>query len=148
MAQGRTPRKGTRAWEEITTDNGTVLVNAAANMEAAFNSGWYSYTTKRSHTLDAPEYEEQEPGSRCVVKFGRTYNTNMPSISVRFIKVAVPLHAPGEANVASTNEYSRIYAVRRYLWFFEGLEDEAFIRKYYEGKSLGGSPIKRKMVAY
>lgn len=153
MAQGhskkREPlRKGARRWEEVKNENGTFLVNEAANMEAAFTSGWYVYTTKSKHTLDAPEYEDQAIGSRCVVKFSRTFNTNMPSIMVRFIKVESPVHPPDEPNVTSTNEYSRIYHVRRYLWFFDDLEDEQLIRKYYEGYSLGGKPIKRKMVAY
>jgi hypothetical protein len=128
-----------------------VIVDEAASMEASFTGGWHIYTCRSQHLLDARYYEPVEPGGRCYVKFFTHFNTNSPGIWVRFLKVDVPKALPlsNEIGVETeTTEYTRIYSPRRYLWFFEGLEDEKRIRKMYEGVTGGGRIIKRKMVAY
>lgn len=149
MAQSRKDKRASqRPWEEVKTETGAFLLLGAPSMESAFTNGWYAYKAKSRHTLDAPDYKKQEIGSACFVKFGRTLNTGIPNVLVRFCMVETPKELPPDPQVAMTDEYSRIYAVRRYLWFFPEIEDEALTRKYYEGQSLGGRPITRKMVAY
>lgn len=126
-------------------------MNAAANMEAAFTNGWYFYTLKSKHLLDAPRYDAAYPGERCVVKFFKQPSEH-PGIWVRFLLVANPKQDPKDQDFvvvgAATDEYTSIYSPRRYLWFFEGLEDEALVRKHYEGRNLSGKKVKRKMMAY